>query len=96
MILKVIKNFSRFTTQEPGVTLCPFVPRSFNHISNKRQGGQATVEYVLLIGVAALIGVGFMSAFTPIIQQGILTFNVTLETELVSGGFTEAAQNWEN
>ena len=62
----------------------------------RRQHGQATIEYVLLLGIAAGIGVTFMTTFPSILAKGILTFNVTLETELVSAGFAEAADGWEN
>ncbi len=90
MIQDTFKTDFLSSPQKPGAAPCPLARRS------RVQRGQATIEYVLLIGTAALIGIGFMSTFNKVIQDGILTFNATLEAELVGGGFDEAATGWEN
>lgn len=62
----------------------------------KSKLGQATIEYALLIGIAALIGLSFLSIFSGVVGEGMLSFNVILEQELMSGNFNEAATGWEN
>lgn len=69
--------------------------RHFLSSKNSKKTGQATIEYALLLGIAAVIGLGVLSALNPIIQEGTLFFNANLERELMQGGFTEASE-WEN
>lgn len=58
--------------------------------------GQATIEYVLLLSMAALIGLTFMSSFRQMLGEGILHFNVILEREVMTGSYDKAATQWEN
>lgn len=65
-----------------------------------RQAGQATIEYALLLSVAAMIGTSFYKIFMPMIGQTMITFNIVLESELMTGDvddlFPEAGSGWEN
>lgn len=62
--------------------------------------GQATIEYVLLVGAAATIGLAFYSMFSPIVASSMASFSAVLEQELMNGDyaetFPEAAAGWEN
>jgi len=58
--------------------------------------GQALVEYALLIGIAAVLSVGFFVTFSGLIQEGITHFNALLERDLRAGSFNEVITIWEN
>lgn len=72
---------------------------SFSKISGHERG-QATLEYVLLLTMAAMLGVGFHASFGKLLNNGVLNINAVLEQELTSGDwdgtFPEAAKGWEN
>lgn len=66
----------------------------------ERARGQATIEYALLLGLAAIISIGFVSTFSTVIRTSMMTFGAVLERELTNGdwagGFQEAGNAWEN
>lgn len=68
----------------------------FSQKKPKRERGQATLEYALLMGTAAALGLGFYSSFQGTINQAVVGFNAILEKELVSGNFNESRTTWEN
>lgn len=60
--------------------------------------GQALVEYVLLIGLAASISVAFMMSFKDFMQDGIRKFNAVLERDLRTGSSVRGGNPgvWDN
>jgi len=73
--------------------------RGFSRHALPRQRGQALVEYVLLIGIAASVSLGFMFTFKDFMQQGILKFNAVLERDLRTGSYPDAGGPvgiWDN
>ena len=70
--------------------------------SRRAQAAQATVEYVLMLGMSAVIGLAFLSVFTPLLQQGIVIMGAALEQNLVTAGYQESgckdgnASMWKN
>ncbi len=65
-------------------------------MKHKLTAGQATVEYAILIGLAAMVSLGVSTAFRGIFADSMLRFSAELEKDLVSGGFVEADSMWEN
>lgn len=57
--------------------------------SRRARVGQALLEYVLLLSMAAVISVGFLASFRQIMGQGLIGFNAVLEKELQTGGIRE-------
>ncbi len=57
----------------------------------KNNSGQALLEYVLLLSLAAGLAAAINGGFIRIIGTGITSFNAVLENELTSGNFPENA-----
>ena len=60
--------------------------------------GQALVEYVILLSIAATISLTFFATFNRLIQEGIQRFNAVFESELRTGELngTEHLDIWKN
>ncbi|MEW6058281.1 MAG: hypothetical protein AB1540_16895 [Bdellovibrionota bacterium] len=63
---------------------------------NRRQRGQALLEYAFLVGLTAAIALGLSVSFRQIIQRWLFAFNANLEQELESGSYPGRESIWEN
>ena len=56
---------------------------------SSHQRGQATLEYVLLLSVLALMSFGFVKTINAGLQTGITYFTAVLEQDLSPGSYRE-------
>lgn len=96
--MKLLRTKSGFFAQHRGRKGHGVASR---HLRGRRRTlGQATLEYALLLGIAAALSVGFTAFFKGMMEKGIQTFNAVLEKELCTGNsdgeYREACSSWEN
>ncbi len=61
-----------------------------------KQSGQATLEYVLMLGIAIAISIGIYSGFYSTLRTGFKNLNAELEKSLQTGNFEENVNGWDN
>jgi hypothetical protein len=84
-----MQNFHFRIHSGKGPAICLLSPRLRRFPNQTQNQGQALVEYVLLLAVAAGLAVALNASFGAILGKGILGFNTVLQRELSSGNFPE-------
>lgn len=69
--------------------------REAGRITCAREGGQATVEYILLLAFVLSVGVGITRVMIDGVDNGILLFGGVLEKDLQTGRMPAGAWSEE-
>lgn len=60
-------------------------PRATNHLKKVKNGGQSTIEYILVVAFGAIFAIQVAKFFNEVFQEGLARLEGNVQNEMQTG-----------